>query len=208
MKNEINLEKMDFLIRNHPNIEIVSASTGWVVSRAGEGEGEADLSNQFSFITKEALDAENNEREWETLRVTLKCKDYGPKLPQKYVYFTGCGQIFSDNAEDSILDYDLNPPTVVFPLVEDKDGFFYVTLSIAVDETLEGDKPLCEKLLNDETLLLLMDAHFSNGFVTENVGSLIISLSPEGEKITIAKEGISYALDDFGENEENANETV
>lgn len=206
MKNTIDEKK--FIIENKPCVQITSADYGFVCGREGNGDGEADLMGEFSFVSKEAVEAEENNKDWETLLVTLHCKDMGGNLPQKQVYFCGEAQVFDPVTGR---DYSLTPPSIVFPHVADAEGNFIITISIALDETLPGEEVLVEELVNHNAIINLTQVRFENGFVCEKLDALTITLSSNSKEISVEKEGLSYSLAAFGENaenEENANETM
>ena len=81
MKNTT--EEKPFIIDNRPNVEVTSVDYGYVCGREGDAEGEADLTGEFSFTNEKAIQAENADKDWETLLLTLHCKDNGVNLPQK-----------------------------------------------------------------------------------------------------------------------------
>lgn len=206
MKNTISEKK--FIIENKPCVQVAGVDYGFVCGREGNAEGEADLSNEFSFVSKEAVEAEVNNKDWETLLVTLHCKDVGVNLPQKRVYFCGEAQVFDP---ETCRDYTLTPPSVVFPCMADKDGNFDITISMALGETLPEGNSLVEELVNNNAIVNLTQVRFENGFVCEKLDALVITLSSYSKEIDAEKEGLSYALAAFGENaenEENANKNI
>ena len=91
------------------------------------------------------------------------------------------------------------------------EGNFIITISMALDETLHGEKVLVEELVNHNEIINLTQVRFENGFVCEKLDALTITLSSNSKEISVEKEGLSYSLAAFGENaenEENANETM
>lgn len=135
MKNIIDEKK--FIIENRPNVEISGVDYGYVVARFGDGEGEGDITNEFSFVCEKAVEAEDNDKEYETLLLTLHCKDNGVNLPQKQIYFCGEAQVFDPVTGR---DYSLTPPSIVFPHVADAEGNFIITISISESGTIRKIK--------------------------------------------------------------------